>query len=120
MKNKLPKLALVGISAGITMQDDATFSIQVDKVCKKVKQKCGWILRTFYNRSPKFIRHMYNTLAQPHADYCSQLWSPGEGADLEKLEGTLRTFTSKIPAIKHLNYWDRLENVKINSQQKRL
>ena len=83
---------------GITMQDDATFSIQVPKVCKKVKQKCGWILRTFYNRSPKFMRHMYNTLAQPHADCCSQLWSPGAGAGLEKLEGTLRTFTSKIPA----------------------
>ena len=63
---------------------------------------------------------MYNTLAQPHADYCSQLWSPGEGADLEKLEGTLRTFTSKVPSIKHLNYWNRLKYMKINSQQRRL
>ena len=35
---------------GIVMQDDALFTLQIEKVCKKVKQKCGWILRTFYNR----------------------------------------------------------------------
>ena len=105
---------------GIIMQDDATFLLQVDKVCKKVKQKCGWILRSFFNRSEKFMRHMYNTLAQPHADYCSQLWCPGEGSQLEKLEGVLRTYTSKMPSIKHLNYWQRLKHVKMNSQQRRI
>ena len=105
---------------GIVMQDDATFSLQVEKVCKKIKQKCGWILRTFYNRSNKFMRHMFNTLAQSHADYCSQLWTPAEGGELEKLEGVLRTYTSKIPSVKHLNYWQRLETLKMNSQQRRI
>jgi hypothetical protein len=104
---------------GIIMQDDATFALQIEKVCRKVKQKCGWILRTFYNRSSHFMKHMFNTLAQPHADYCSQLWTPGEGGELEKLEGVLRTFTSKIPAVKHLNYWQRLNSLKMNSQQRR-
>ena len=104
---------------GVIMQDDATFTLQIEKVCKKVKQKCGWILRTFYNRSGHFMRHMFNSLAQPHADYCSQLWTPGEGGDLEKLEGVLRTFTSKIPSVKHLDYWQRLVQLKMNSQQRR-
>ena len=63
---------------------------------------------------------MFNTLAQPHADYCSQLWSPVEGGDLEKLEGVLRTYTSKIPAVKHLNYWERLCSLSLNSQQRRM
>ena len=105
---------------GIIMQDDATFSLHIEKVCQKVKQKCGWILRTFYNRSSKFMRHMFNTLAQPHADYCSQLWTPSEGGELEKLEGVLRTYTSKIPSVKHLNYWQRLATLKMNSQQRRI
>ena len=65
------------------------------------------------------MNHMFNTLAQPHADNCSQLWTPGEGGELEKLEGVLRTFTSKIPAVKHLNYWQRLNSLKMNSQQRR-
>jgi hypothetical protein len=93
---------------GIVMQDNATFELQVEKVCKRVKQKYGWILRTFYNRASKFMRHMFSTLAQPHADYCSQLWTPGEGGELEKLEGLFRTLTSRIPSVKHLNYWERL------------
>ena len=103
---------------GITLQDNATFSLQVEKVCKKVRQKSGWILRTFYSRNQKFLRHMWNTLVQPHVDYCSQLWAPGGGADLEKLEGLLRTFTSKIPAVKHMSYWERLKVLKMNSEQR--
>jgi hypothetical protein len=63
---------------------------------------------------------MFNTLAQPHADYCSQLWTPMEGVQLEKLEGVRRTYTSKIPAVKHLNYWERLCCLKMNSQQRRM
>ena len=105
---------------GIIMQDNATFSMQIDKVCSKVRQKCGWIQRTFYNRSPRFMKHMYNTLVQPHIDYCSQLWAPAEGGELERLEGCLRTFTSKVPAVQHLPYWGRLKELKMNSEQRRL
>ena len=89
---------------GITMQDNGTFTFQIEKICKKVRQKSGWILRTFFSRNQKFMRHMWNTLVQPHVDYCSQLWAPGSGTELEKIEGLLRTFTSKIPAVKHLSY----------------
>ena len=102
---------------GITMSDDASFEAQ--KVCKKVKQKCGWIQRTFYSREKKFMKHIFNTLVQPHLDYCSQIWYPPEGGQLEKLENLLKTFTSKIPAVKDLIYWDRLKELKMNSIQRR-
>ena len=32
---------------GIQMADNAKFSIHISNVCAKVRQKCGWILRTF-------------------------------------------------------------------------
>ena len=105
---------------GITMQDDASFSLQIEKVCKKVRQKCGWINRTFYTRNPRFMRHMWNTLVQPHVDYCSQLWAPSIGPELEKVEGLLRNYTSKIPSIRHLSYWERLNTLKMNSEQRRI
>ena len=105
---------------GIIMQDNATFEMQIDKVCSKVRQKCGWLQRTFFNRTPRFMKHMFNTLVQPHIDYCSQLWAPAEGGELERLEGCLRTFTSKIPAVRHLPYWERLKHLKMNSEQRRL
>ena len=105
---------------GILMQDDASFNLHIDKVSKKVKQKCGWICRTFYSRNPNIFRHMWNTLVQPHADYCSQLWAPSFGSDLEKLDGLLRSFTARIPLIRHLNYWERISHSKMNSQQRRI
>ena len=35
------------------------------------------------------------------------------------MEGLLRNFTSKIPAVRELNYWDRLKELKMNSIQRR-
>ena len=104
---------------GVTMSDDATFNDQVEKVTSKAKQKCGWILRTFYCRNTSFLRRMFNTYVQPHTDYCSQLWAPVEGPQMDKVENVLRSFTAKIPQIKHMNYWDRLKALKMNSQQRR-
>jgi hypothetical protein len=105
---------------GVTMQDDAKFDLHIENVCKKVRQKCGWILRTFYSRNPQFLRHMFNTLVQPHIDYCSQLWAPQEGPQMDKIEALLRSFTARIPSVKHLTYWERLKELKMNSQQRRL
>jgi hypothetical protein len=100
--------------------DTAKFDLHIENVCKKVRQKCGWIMRTFYSRDPQFLRHMFNTLVQPHADYCSQLWAPQEGPQMDKIEGLLRSFTAKIPAVKHLSYWERLKQLRMNSEQRRL
>ena len=58
---------------GVQMSDDASFNEQIEKVCKKSRQKSGWIFRTFYCRRPDFLKQMFKTLVQPHIDYCSQL-----------------------------------------------
>ena len=63
---------------------------------------------------------MWNSLVQPHIDYCSQLWAPGEGGELQKIEKLLKDFTSKIPEISHRTYWERLAKMKLNSQQRRI
>ena len=105
---------------GIIMQNNACFNEQIDKVCKKVRQKSGWLFRTFYNRQSWFLRHMWNSLVQPHIDYCSQLWAPGEGGELQRIEKLLKDFTSKIPEISHMTYWERLAKMKLNSQQRRI
>ena len=105
---------------GITLTDDAKFEEHIEKVAKKSRQKCGWLLRSFYSRNENFLKHMFKTLVQPHIDYCSQLWSPPEGQHLDKIEGVLRNFSRKIPTMKHLNYWQRLAKLKMNSEERRL
>ena len=102
------------------MQNDASFTQHIQKVCSKVRQKTGWLLRSFYNRQTWFLRHMWNAIIQPHLDYCSQLWFPGEGEELKNLEKLLKDFTSKVPEVRHLSYWERLKHMKMNSEQRRM
>ena len=105
---------------GVQLSDDASFNEQIEKVCKKARQKSGWIFRTFYCRRPDFLKQMFKSLVQPHIDYCSQLWMPQEGANMDKVEKVLRDFSRRVPGIRDLCYWERLKTMGMNSEQRRL
>ena len=79
---------------GVTVTDDATFDLHIDNMCQKVRQRSGWVMRTFYTRSAFFIKTIFKSLIQPHIDYCSQLWMPQQGQKLEKIERLLKSWTS--------------------------
>ena len=104
---------------GIQMSDDARFTAHIDHVSSKVRQKCGWILRTFKCRQTHFLKFMWKSLVQGHIDYCSQLYFPNQSRELEKLENLQKTFTKKISEVSHLDYWTRLKQLKMYSQQRR-
>ena len=105
---------------GVIMNEKASFQDHINKVCCKVNQKVGWIMRTFKCRKVGFMRQMWNQLVQGHVDYCSQLWQPLESSELQRIENLLKTFSKKIPSIRNENYWVRLKLLKMNSQQRRL
>ena len=98
--------------------NDGKFSNHVEHVCSKVKQKSGWITRTFQCRKTWFMKFMWKTLVQCHIDYCSQLYlcTPG---DIQKIENLQRIYTRKIPELKNLNYWQRLKQLQMLSQERR-
>ena len=104
---------------GVQLTDDGGFEEQIERVCKKARQKSGWIFRTFYSRNTDFLKQVFKSLVQPHLDYCSQLWAPLEGPDMEKIEKVLRDFSRKIPELRELNYWQRLQRLAMNSEQRR-
>ena len=52
---------------GIQMSDDARFTAHIDHVSSKVRQKCGWILRTFKCRQTHFLKFMWKKpCTSPH------------------------------------------------------
>ena len=104
---------------GIQMNENAKFSSHIEHVCCKVRQKCGWILRTFNCRNLFFMKFMWKSLIQGHIDYCSQLYFPDQSSSLQDIENLFKTYTKKIPEISHLNYWCRLKELKMFSQQRR-
>ena len=105
---------------GVIMSNDASFSSHVEHVCGKVRQKSGWILRTFHTRQTWFLKLLWKTLVQPHVDYCSQLYFPHLNSDMQKIENLQQTYTKKIPEVRHLNYWERLKTLKMYSQERRM
>jgi len=68
---------------GVILNDQANFSDHIKLVCK-VRQKTGWVLRTFSCRKNDFMKHIFTSLIQPHIDYCSQLWMPNTSGEMKK------------------------------------
>ena len=104
---------------GVFVSCDGSFNEHINKICSKVKQRSGWILRSFTNRTPSFMKWVWSVYVQPIIDYSSQLWAPISGAKLLRLENLLRSFTSKIEGYKSYSYWDRLKLLDISSIERR-
>ena len=52
-------------------------------------------------------------------EYCCPLWDPTSIEDIRTLETIQRSFTSKITSVKHLDYWERIKSLKLQSLQRR-
>ena len=39
---------------------------------------------------------------------------------MEKIENLQKNFFNRIPKVKHLNYWEKLKFLKMNSQERRM
>ena len=105
---------------GVILNDKANFEDHVEHVTKKVRQKIGWVLRTFYCRRTDFMKTIFKTLIVPHVDYCSQLWMPIKPGPILAVEKLQKDFLNRIPALRGLDYWSQLEHVKMLSLQRRL
>ena len=103
---------------GVIMSDSGNFQEHIEKVCTKVRQKIGWIMRSFYTRRIDILKQLWKSLIQCHIDYCSQLYMPGQAMGMISIEKLFYDFTSKIPAIREENYWVRLKLLNMYSQQR--
>ena len=81
----------------------------------------GWALRTFRGRGRLLMLTILRSLIQPRLDYYSQLWSPRDQGSINRLEQVQRNFISQIRdnTLKELNYWDKLSNLRVYSQERR-
>ena len=104
---------------GVLVNNQGTFNDHIDQICSKVKQKSGWVLRTFKSREPYFLKILWKQLIQPHFDYCSQLMNLNQ-TNISKLEKLQSNFTRRIKFGNDLNYWERLKSAQMISQERRM
>ena len=105
---------------GVILSEDGRFDNHIDKVSKQVRQKVGWILRSFYTRKTSHLKHLWKTLVQCHVDYCSQLYLPGQAGNMQAIEKLFYNYTAKIPEVQEMDYWTRLDYLKMYSQERRM
>ena len=104
---------------GVCLSNDATFSLHITNTVKKARGQLGWILRTFKTRDPIPMLTLYKSLVVPLLEYCCQLWSPWKPGDIQALESVQRSFTYRLSTVRHLNYWGRINTLKLYSLERR-
>ena len=104
---------------GILQSNNLQFSEQIETIASKCRSLSGWILRTFITRETNPMLKLFNSLLLPKIDYCSQLWSPHQTNELNKLEAIQRRFTNQITSMKELDYWSRLAKLRLYSLERR-
>ena len=62
---------------------------------------------------------IWKCLIQCKLDYTSQLWSPSDQSSIGSLESVARHFTSQIEGMSGLDYWERLQALRLYSQERR-
>ena len=80
---------------GVIMTDNGRFEDHIIKVVKTVRQKVGWILRSFYTRRTDIMKQLWKSLVQCHIDYCSQLYMPGTASGMQAIEKYSMTFQQR-------------------------
>ena len=98
---------------GVMMSSSGSFSEHINKTCKKARDMCSWILRTFTSRSPQLMLTLWKSLVQPILDYCSHLWCPIQPGQVKQLEEVQKNFTRKIKLEGKLDYWQRLKVLRL-------
>ena len=61
-------------SLGILIDNNMAWHSHIDKLSKKIASGIGAIKRIRPFVSPEILHYIYNTLVQPHFDYCSIVW----------------------------------------------
>ena len=116
---------------GIRVPNDLLFKLQIEELVAKGHRMSGFVLRTFTSRTKDFMRTMQKSLITPVTEHGCVIWSPGDQTQVAALESVQRRFTSKIACYRRYDpnldiyicvysYAERLKDLKLYSQQRRL
>ena len=103
---------------GIMLSSDLTFSHHIKKLVKTCQKQSGYIMRTFRSRTKQTMLTLWKSMLQSRLDYCSQLYSPSSAGEIKQLENIQRSFTAKIQGMQERNYRERLQDLRLYSQER--
>ena len=90
---------------GVLVDNELSYKAHRQKAIGKVMKLSGWVRRTFFNRSIPFLKVLWNSLLQPHLDYCSILTALYLKSEVMAAERPLKFFTKLAHDCKDIHYW---------------
>ena len=100
---------------GVMVSSDLSWSRHIGSMVSKARSTLSWMFSVFKTRDRTVMTTLYKSLIRSLLEYCCPLWNPGKVTEIHLIEGVQRTFTSRIGGLQHLNYWERLKQLKMMS-----
>ena len=104
---------------GIYINEKLDWTSHYNIIVNKAKRMCGWIFSSFYSRDRNVMLTLFKSLVRSILEFSCEVWFPHLKKDILSLEQVQRSFTSRISGLSNLNYWERLDTLKIYSLQRR-
>ena len=90
------------------MDDKMIFSRHIQIQVNQANNAMGLIRHAFKHLDKESFLYLYKSLAHPHLEYASVIWSPKIKKHQNSMEKVKRRATRLLPKTFHLSYTDRL------------
>lgn len=104
---------------GIYMSSNASFKEHIQTISAEATRMANWVLRTFITREPSVMLFLWKQLVLSRLEVGCPLWNPLNKGNIQSLEVVQKTFTRRLSRMEGLDYWQRLEKLKLYSLQRR-
>jgi len=107
------------VDLGVTITSDCKPSVQCGKAARAAMVRLGMLRRTFKHIDVDSFITIYTTYVRPKLEYSVQAWNPYYAKDIEVLERVQKYATTLVPELRHMNYSQRLDRLKMYSLEDR-
>ena len=104
---------------GVYLSDDCSWTYHVNRIASEARHVAAWVLGAFKDRTILTMITLFKSLVRCKLEYCCPLWDPSKISDIQTLENIQKQFTKRIKGLSELDYWERLNKLKLMSLQRR-
>lgn len=105
---------------GVVIDKTMKFSKQCLQARNRANRILGFIIEMLVIKARRsYVASLYNAYVRPHLEYCIQAWSPHYRQDVSLLGAVQRRATRMMPAMRRLEYRERLKELNMFSFERR-
>ena len=104
---------------GLLVDNQLSFTQEINKTLQKAQNRMFWILRTFSSRDPEILLPIFKSVVLSTIDFPNLVTVFPSASVISRLEDIQRRFTSKLDSMKLMSYQERLSKLNLMSIQRR-